>query len=178
METEHVRDYAMYAAVFGIFGFSWFGWAQEDPPESWRIPLGIASAACFLIACAGGWLAFFHWRDASALSAPGAYERFGVVVGIEVFAAAAGALVLIFAVHKPEFVAAWVAFIVGVHFVPLSSIFQDRALLALAALVVLSSLASVVFARKLGVSTVTLTGVTTGVSLLIFAVRGLVAVAH
>lgn len=34
---EYVRDYAMYASVFGMFSFIWFGWAQESPKPSWRL---------------------------------------------------------------------------------------------------------------------------------------------
>lgn len=33
----------MYAAVFGIFAFAWYGWAQENPPKRIRIWLGFGS---------------------------------------------------------------------------------------------------------------------------------------
>ena len=39
MGAEFLRDAAMTAAVLGSFASAWFGWAQDDPPRSWRRPL-------------------------------------------------------------------------------------------------------------------------------------------
>ena len=33
MAADFVRDHAMYAAIFGLFSTTWFGWAQENPPS-------------------------------------------------------------------------------------------------------------------------------------------------
>jgi hypothetical protein len=175
MEIVRTRDHAMYAAIFGFFAISWFGWAQANPPESWRLSLGLASALCFLIACAGVYLAFTHWGDASALSRRGIYKRFGIIVGVELVSASVGALIL-YLLHKPEFVSAWIAFVVGAHFLPLVSIFQDEALGILAVLTMTASLASVFLAQEIGISVSTVVGVGTGISLLLFAIRGLILV--
>ena len=40
MQAAFIRDAAMTAVVFGFFASSWFGWAQEAPPASWRRWLG------------------------------------------------------------------------------------------------------------------------------------------
>ena len=173
METDFIRDYAMYAAIFGIFGFSWFGWAQANPPKKWPAYLGIASGISFIIGSIGIFLAIKHWGDASALKAPGMYRTFGVTAGIE-FALIGLGVGMLFWLRKSLYVPSWVAFILGVHFIPLAMYFQDPGLYVLAAMVTAVSLVAPLISKKVGVSIVTLTGVGVGVSLFIFAVRGLV----
>jgi uncharacterized membrane protein len=50
MTAEFLRDAAATAAVFGFFAASWFGWAQEAPPRSWRRALVAGSAVSLLTA--------------------------------------------------------------------------------------------------------------------------------
>ncbi len=52
-------------------------------------------------------------------------RRFGIVVGIE-FAAIATAIVLLMFLKHPEFTAPVICLIVGLHFLPLASLFQVR----------------------------------------------------
>jgi len=122
VDLDFLRDHAMYAVIFGVFGISWFGWAQEDPPKSWRMKLGVAIGISFIVACIGGYIAFKNWGGASVFNTPGMSRQFGIIVGIEFALASIGAGALHF-LHKPKFVAAWIAFIVGAHFIPLAIIF-------------------------------------------------------
>ena len=173
MKTKYPRDYAMYAAVFGLFGFSWFGWAQASPPEDWRIALGTMSAISFLIACAGGFLAAKRWKDASALNKPGAYRTFGVIVAIECTLSLIGALSLL-ALHLPDYVAPYISFIVAIHFIPLGPLFQNRALYLLAALVAVTSVTAVCTASYVGLTATTIATTGSGIWLLLFAFTSLV----
>ncbi len=170
--TGFPNDYAMATAIFGVFGFSWFGWAQESPPPSWRLALGLAAALCLSLAGVGGYLAFTNWGAASALTATGAYQTFGLVVGIEVAAALLGAGVLRYW-HQQAFTAPWVAFVVGLHMLPLASVFQDRALYGLGFLLMAAAVAPLVLAHKLRLSASTMTGVGAASALLAYATRGL-----
>lgn len=172
MELDFIRDYAMYAVIFGIFGMSWFGWAQENPPKSWQIPLGIASGISFIVAGIGGYLAWQNWDGATALASSDVYKQFGIIVGIECALALIGSLVL-YKLRKQAYVSAWIAFVVGIHFIPLAGIFKDNALYILAALVAAAPLVAVYLARRTKLSVVTLTGVFVGTSLFAFALRGL-----
>lgn len=175
MEIDFIRDHAMYAAIFGFFGFSWFGWAQDNPPQSWRVLLGIASGVSFLIALTGGYLAYTHWGGASSLDTPEAYRQFGVIVGIEFTLAFVGAGILAWR-KRQEWIAAWIAFVVGIHFIPLAAIFNDSWLHILAALLASVSIAAVIGAKKVHISATTLACAGAGCVVLLFALRGLLLV--
>ncbi len=172
MTIDFVRDHAMYAAIFGFFGFVWFGWAQEKPPESWRIRLGIGSGISMLVCLAGVYLAIQHWRDATALDSDNVYQTFGIVVATEIILAGVGSAILAWR-GKQQYTAAWIAFVVGIHFVPLVWIFRDSALYLLAALVCIASIAAAFYAKRLNLSVSALTGASVGVILLVFGLRGL-----
>ena len=82
--TAFVRDTAMMAAIFGVAAFMWFGWAQEDPPRTWRVPLAGGAALSLMMGIAGGINAWRDWELESALAAEGGPVRFGIVVGVEI----------------------------------------------------------------------------------------------
>ncbi len=172
MAVDFIRDHAMYAAIFGLFSFVWFGWAQERPPASWRIGLGAGSLAGLIVASIGVYLAVRYWGDASALRAPGAYYWFGATVATELLLGGLGALILSRR-RRQRLIVCWVAFVVGIHFVPLAIIFEDGWLNVLAGLAMLVAIASPVVAKRTTISVSALTGVSMGILLLAFALRGL-----
>jgi len=173
--SEFVRDAAVMAAIFGVAGFAWLGWAQEAPPERWRVRLGVASVISLLTGAVGGFLAWRNWGPDSALAAESARESFGVVAGVELGLSALGAVVL--TVRKQaRWISAWICLVVGAHFVPLAIIFHDPGLHVLAIALVLWSGAAVVAARRTALQPSALVGVGAGVVLWLFAVRGLLAV--
>jgi hypothetical protein len=54
MGQQSLRDSAMTALILEFFASSWFGWAQEHPPEGWRWPLAAGSVASLAVAAIGG----------------------------------------------------------------------------------------------------------------------------
>lgn len=172
---DFIRDHAMYAVIFGFFGFSWFGWAQAEPPAAWRLPLGIASGICLAVALAGLYFALRHWGDTTALAMPGAYQKFGIIFGIECTSALLGSLILM-KFNKTAYIAPWIALVVGVHFAPLAAVFKDAGLYLLSGLVTAVPFVSLLIARSTSITASTLTCVMTGGLLFLFAVRGLLLV--
>lgn len=164
MTAEFIRDAAATAAIFGFFGCMWFGWAQEKPPQAWKKWLVAGSVLSVLTAVAGGLLAWRHWSDGTAFDdATG--RTFGIIVGIEFAVAGLGALLLALR-RRPEFIPAWIALVVGVHFFPLAPLLHYPLLYVVAALVTLVALAAIPVARSRSLLVSAVTGVATGTILL------------
>jgi len=75
---------------------------------------------------------------------------------------------------RKDYVAPWIAFIVGIHFIGLKSVFDNASLYVLAALLVIVSIISVLLAPKLKVANSALTGIGSGAVLFAFAIMGLI----
>jgi hypothetical protein len=170
------QDLAVCAAIFGVAAFVWFGWAQEAPPERWRLPLGVGSALGLLLAVVGGLLAWRVWGTGMAMADPQARQAFGIVSGVEFGAAGLGAAALALT-KRPQWIASWIAFVVGVHFVPLAYLFDDPGMLALAVVIVLAVGAGVLVHRRTGLAPSAVTGVGTGLAFVVFAGRAIALVA-
>lgn len=170
---EYLRDYTMYAAIFGMFSLSWFGWAQESPRASWRKYIGIASGVSLLVCLVGVYLSVMNWHKPSALSEGHSYNTYLIIFYVEIFLCGAGAFVLL-KKKLGNYVAPWIAFIVGVHFIALKDVFQDPSLYILAALLILISISSLYVSKRLGVVNSAITGIGAGSVLLVFALLGLV----
>jgi len=134
MLTEYVRDHAFTIAWFGLMAFVWFGWAQEDPPHSWRWKLAVGAGVGVIIAGLFGYEAAQRWDTATALD--GHYVLFGSIVLVEVLVAALGCLLLWLRQHS-RWMAWWVAFVVALHLLPLAWLLQDWSLLPLAVIQIL-----------------------------------------
>lgn len=170
----HARDAAMTALIFGLFAAGWFGWAQEDPPQRWRAPLGVGSALSLLVAVAGGLYAWRNWSSASALSEPGAMRSYGILVGAEFAIAAAGAAVLALR-RRAEFIAPWVCLVVGAHFFPMAPLLDNPALYVLGAVLVVIVALAVLPRTRGDRSPSAITGAGAGTALLVFGIWGAVA---
>ncbi|MFF2888707.1 hypothetical protein [Paenibacillus sp. NPDC057967] len=170
---DYIRDYAMYASIFGMFSFVWFGWAQERPRSSWRPYLGIASGIALLVCLLGVYLSITNWSEPSALNDGATFTTYLITVYIEFFLAGLGAFLLI-RKKQSDFVAPWIAFIVGIHFVGLVSVFDDPALYVLAALLVAAAIIAVYLAPRLQVARSAVTGIGSGTILFCFAILGLI----
>lgn len=147
MDTHLTRDLLMTSAIFGLFAFVWFGWAQENPPPAARIPLGIAAGLGLLLAVVFGILSALNWDAPSALdpSAP-AFRTYLILVGIEVVLAAAGGIALGMS-EWSRFVPVWILLVVGVHFYFLAPVLDMPALNILATLLVAAVAATMALAR-------------------------------
>jgi hypothetical protein len=171
MITGHVRDAAATAVVFGFFASSWFGWAQEAPPRSWRPLLGAGSVLSLLTAAAGGLLAWRHWSDGTAFDAATS-RTFGIVVGIEFAAAALGAGLLALRGRR-AMIAPWVALVVGAHLFPVAAILGYPLIHLVALLVTLVALMAPRVAGTRGLPPSAVVGVGAGGVLLVGALVSL-----
>ncbi|MFI1192508.1 hypothetical protein ACH4T9_04420 [Micromonospora sp. NPDC020750] len=172
MIAEHVRDASATAVVFGFFASSWFGWAQEAPPKSWRPVLTIGSVLSLLTAVAGGVLTWRRWSDPTAFDADTS-RTFGLVVGIEFGVAALGAGLLALRGRR-ELIPVWVALVVGVHLFPVAALLDYPLIHVVAALVTAAALAAVPVARARAVPVSAAVGIGAGGVLLAAAVSSLV----
>jgi hypothetical protein len=170
----YARDNAMTALILGFFASSWFGWAQERPPAAWR-PLLIAGAVLSIaVAVVGAVLAWQNWSGGSALGEPGAMRQYGIIVGVEFAVAAAGAAGIALWGHS-EYIPPWICLVVGVHFVPMAPVLENRSLIALGVLLVAIAVAAVVVAGRTNLAPSALTGAAAGVALLGYATWGAAA---
>lgn len=169
---EYLRDYVMYAAIFGMFSFAWFGWAQETPRPHWRKYIGGASVIALLVCLLGVYLSVMNWDEATALSEMGAFTSYLIVFYAEFII---GGLVAFLLIRKgmKDYVAPWISFVVGVHFFWLVDVFQDPGLYILAAVLIVIAVLSPVTAKKLNVANSAVTGIGSGTALFCFAVLGL-----
>ncbi len=174
IDLEHTRDLFMTAAVFGVFGFVWAGWAQEDPPPRTRPLLGVLSGVSLAVGVAGGILARRDWHGPSTVSWADDGMWFGVVVGIEVALCLAGSAVLAARGHS-RLIAAWVSLVVGVHFVPLVVLFDNPTLLApTVAMIISTVLAWRAYRSPQGMTPSAVTGLVNAPVLLVTAATNLV----
>lgn len=168
MDDHLTRDLLMTAAIFGFAAFVWFGWAQENPPSSARIALGIGAGLGLVGAVVFGILSARNWDASSALdpSSP-AFRTYLILVGVEVVVAAAGGIFLARS-EWSRFVPVWILLVVAVHFYFLAPVLKMPALNILATLLV----AAVVVATVLGRTTLQpsfVSGALAGPILLVFA---------
>lgn len=169
-----VRDLGLTAGILGFFGSAWFGWGSGDAPDGWEPVLTIGSVLAIAAAAIGAVLAFQSWRTGSVMRDPDAGRRYGIIVGIEFGTAFVGAAVL-GAVGLAEYIAPWIALVVGVHFFPLAPVLHDPLLKPLGAAVVAVAVAAVVAGLTTSVAPSFSTGIGAGTLLLAAAVAALVA---
>lgn len=168
-----IRDHTMYAAIFGIFAFAWFGWAQENPHPEWRWWLAAMSAVSLGFAVWGGILSVYHWHDASALNQQSNFKWYLIFFYAELLLALVGALLLMY-FKANDWVAIWISAVVAIHFIALAFVFQDKALFLLAAAMLLVTIAAYPVAVYFQVANSAITGIGNGSLLAIFALRGLI----
>lgn len=167
MLTDFLRDHATAIALFGVMTMAWLGWAQEDPPASWRWRLGAGSVLGVLLAAPFVLAVIRNWRTPSSLD-DGLGGHIGVVA-IEVVLIVGGAIVL--AVRGgARWIAWWVAMVVALHFIPLGVVFGDAAYAILGVLQAAALLVALPRIRRSTHSSSRLTGPIMGGSLLAFAV--------
>lgn len=173
MFPDFLRDAVFTVAWFGLMTMVWFGWAQEDPPRSWRVWLGAGSVLGTLIAIGFGVATALNWDSPSALQ--GRYHWFGVLVGVELLLAGGGCAFLA-KTHRQRWMAWWVGLVVAAHFVPLAWLLDDVSI-AVVRVLELVILAGLYVRLRSGTRTTSaLVGVVMGIGLLGYAVIGCVAV--
>lgn len=165
----HLRDAVMTAAVLGFFAAAWFGWAQEDPPKAWRIPLSVGSIASLAVSVAAGVVAWREWGSGSVLDDDGTFRTYLIIVGVEFGVAAVGAALLVL-LRLSRYLAPWICLVVGVHFYPMAPVLQSTRLYVLATVLTAVAVAAPLLARRAKLLPSTVTGAAAGVTLLVFTV--------
>lgn len=165
MITEHLRDAQFTAAWFGLMTMVWFGWAQEAPPKSARVWLGLGSVLGVALAATFAVIVAFNWGSPSALE--GRYAWFGVLTGIELLAAGGGCLVLARR-GRHRWMAWWVGLVVALHFVPLGILLGDWSVSVLGGLMVGALVALLPRLRRGTATTSSTVGPVMGSSLLVY----------
>jgi hypothetical protein len=172
--TASRRTLANATIVEGFFGFMWFGWGQEGPPAWVSVVLTVGAVLSVLVLVAGVWFARRARHEPPPLADPATGRRYGIIVGTEFGSAGAGAAVLGLT-GNAELIAAWVCFVVGVHFVPLDRVFPGIGLTVLGVAVVLVAVAALIVGVSTTVLPSTVAGLGAGACLLAHAVSMLVA---
>jgi Rhomboid family len=169
------RDRGMTALIEGLFGFVWFGWGQANAAAGLRLGLAVAGVTAALVAVAGGIQAVRGPAPRGVLHDRQASRRYGIAVGVELALAGAGAAVLA-AAGQGDFIPVWVCAVVGITFLPLASLLQDRLLVPLGASVATVALVALVASLATGIAPGTVTGVGAGTLLTGFGVAALTGV--
>lgn len=168
------RDLAVNGAILGVAAAAWFGWAQEAPPAGWPVALGIGSVLGLLIAVFGVVTARRNRASGSAMAEWSGRRQYYRTVGLE------GGLIVVGAValgstHHSAYVAPWVLFVVGAHFLPLSRLFAIRLLVPAGVLLAVAAVVAVVVSLLWTVQPSAVAGAAGGVILAVFAVLSLQA---
>ncbi|GLY64718.1 hypothetical protein [Amycolatopsis taiwanensis] len=169
------RDLSVNAAVLGVAATVWFGWAQEAPPAGWSLPLGIGSGTGVLIAVLAGVSAWRSWRSGSAMADASGRRTYNWAVGAEVVAIAVGVVALAL-IGQSAYLAPWILFVVGTHFVPLGDLFVIRSLKLAGVLLAVVSAVAVVVGLMWTVTPSAVAGGAGGVVLVAFAIWALLKV--
>lgn len=143
-----LRDRAANALVLGFAGIMWLMWAQAAPPPSWTPFLLAGAVAGAVVAVTAAVLAWRHRAGASAMGNGRGRTAYRWAVGTEVALIAVGAAVL-GATGRADYLSPWVLFVVGAHFLPLSTVFRIDSL-RLCGLVAMAVAAVAAFAGLAG----------------------------
>ncbi|MFB9238531.1 hypothetical protein ACFFWC_23880 [Plantactinospora siamensis] len=163
-------DAQLTALILGFFGGMWFNWGQQGAPAGWSGPLLAASLLSFAVAVLGGVNTWRWRRELTTARDRAASRRYGIIVGLSYLVLFVGAIALGRA-DRPEYIAPWVAFVIGAHFWALIPVLRDRAvLIPLGAVVVAVAGAAVALHAANGVQPSAVTGPGAGLALLVVAV--------
>lgn len=167
MLTDFLRDQAFGIAWLGIIVMVWLGWAQEDPPKSWRWKLGGGSVLGIALTGLFTYVLVVRWNDASALE--GRELSYGVLVVVEVIIALIGVLYLK-RTGRARWYSWWIAMVVAVHFVPMTFLTEDLSYLLLGVVETVALVLVFPRLRRLTGTTSTLVGPIMGGSILLFCI--------
>ncbi|HEV7708933.1 MAG TPA: hypothetical protein VGP16_12125 [Asanoa sp.] len=169
MRAQTRRDAGFTALFLGFFASAWFGWAQAGGESGWLTAGSIVSVVVAAIGLVTGLRAP---AEGSAMRDRAASRRYGIIVGIEFAVIFVGAI-LLGRLGQPDYIPVWVAFVVGVHFVPLAPVLGDPLLRPLAVATCVVALAGLVTGLASAVSPPLVVGLAEGLLLLGYSVQAL-----
>lgn len=168
-DPEPRRAAANAIVIEAVFAVMWFGWGQAAAPAWVSTTLAVGTVLALLVAGCGFVLAWRLRGRASLPAGSAARRRYGITVAIEFATTAVGSAILSASGHA-EFVAVWVCFTVGVHFVPLSRVFPGIGMIGAAVALVSVALAALVIGLRTALAPSTVTGLGAGTCLLIHTI--------
>jgi hypothetical protein len=166
------RDAGLTALFLGFFASAWFGWAQADPQPALAPWLNGSSFLAVLVAVAGAVVGFRAPASTSALRAPGAMRRYGIIVGIEFGLAGLGAVGLGLA-GATLFIPVWIGAVVGIHFLPLAGVLRDDWLVPLGIAMCVVAVSGLIAGLVSATPASTVVGIGSGLLLLVAAIGSL-----
>ncbi|SDZ50153.1 hypothetical protein SAMN05421684_5848 [Asanoa ishikariensis] len=169
MRSQTRRDAGFTAVFLGFFASAWFGWAQADQSSAWLTAGSIVSVLVAVIGLVTGLRAP---AEGSAMKDRAASRRYGIIVGIEFAVIFAGAI-LLGRLGQPDYIPVWVAFVVGIHFVPLAPVLGDPLLRPLAVATCVVAVAGLITGLATDVAPSLVVGVGTGSLLLAYSLQAL-----
>jgi hypothetical protein len=146
-----------------------------QPPKTWRAPLTLAAVSSVLLVVVDGTLTWQRRSQESAFDQKSTAMAFGVVVGVEFAAAGIGAALLARR-DRSEFVAVWIAVVVGVQVIPLACLLEHPLFHAVGIAVIAVALGSVPVPRSRELAPSAVTEIGTGAVLLAAALYSLATV--
>ncbi|MFG1659174.1 hypothetical protein ACGFIY_21845 [Micromonospora chersina] len=164
------RQAGLTALYLGVFAAIWFSVPKADPPL--RSLLVVGSVGALLAAAVGAVLVARAGRRPAGERDRAADRRYGLIVAAEFAVGLIGALLLA-AAGLTGYLPVLVCAVVGVHFVPLAPVLNDRLLVPLGVAVTLVAFAGLVVDLVSGVSAGLVVGTGAGALLLAYAVLGL-----
>lgn len=164
------RQAGLTALYLGVFAAIWFSVPKADPPL--RSLLVVGSVGALLAAAVGAVLVIRAGRRPAGGRDRATDRRYGLVVAAEFAVAVVGALLLA-AAGVTGYLPVLICAVVGVHFVPLAPVLNDRLLVPLGVAVTLVALAGLVVDLGWAVPAGLVVGTGTGALLLAYAVLGL-----
>lgn len=137
MNVDFSRDLVVTGVIFGVAAFVWAGWAQERPPGAiaWRFVLAVIQVAGLVLVGFSITAVMGNWNTATAID-PGsaAFVGYVIVFWIEIIALVLLAVYLI-RTKRSQLIAPTVMIIVGLHFVPLTFVFDQPIIMVAAVLI-------------------------------------------
>ncbi len=167
MSRVPTRRPLLTALVLGVFAAVWLSWGGGEAPASWDVPLRVAGWLAVAVAVVAGVLLLRRGRTDNGPD-PSTSRRYGRVVLVSYLVIAFGTVALLVA-GLAEYVAPWVAFVVGAHFWALAPVLGDRLLVPLGLAVLVVAVVAAVGAGSTEADPTFLTGLGTGGVLLVGA---------
>ena len=172
LRQKSLKSHGMTALILGFFAFAWFGWGQASASSTLSVGLGVGSVLGILIATAGGVVTLRSSGSSTRMADPAVRHRYYVVVGSEFAILIAGAIWLNTNGHS-AYTPAWVCAGVGLHFLPLAQVLDDRSLVPLGMLIMAAAAAAVIVYLAANVAPSTVTGIGAGALLAVFGLLNL-----
>jgi hypothetical protein len=131
------------AMVEGFFAIMWFSWGQGSAPAWLNVPVLIGTVAGIVAVVAGLVVTLRSTSHDAAMRDAAVRRRYNIIVGLEFAILAAGAA-LLGATGLTRWIIVWAGAVVGVHFVPLASVFRGLHLVPIGCLIVAVAVASLI----------------------------------